>query len=70
MTNDLITAGWYDKLISEYKSKTLYNIQYGKLLMKLGLYDKAKVQFESLIPVNKSQEQYIYMNSYVILQKM
>ena len=55
MTNDLIAAArWYEKLTSLPEHKSVYSIQYGKLLMKLGLYDKAKSQFENLTSVNKA----------------
>jgi tetratricopeptide (TPR) repeat protein len=63
MTNDLIaSAHWYDKIVSYPEYSTYYDIQYGKLLMKLGLYDRAKLQFEKLRYVNPGFAQQ-YINS-------
>ncbi|MGE5355765.1 MAG: SPOR domain-containing protein [Deltaproteobacteria bacterium] len=52
-TNDLISsARWYEKIVSYPDHGSYYNIQYGKLLMKLGLYDRAKLEFGKLKSIN------------------
>ena len=52
-TNDLIAAArWYDKIVATSNHSSYFDIQYGKLLMKLALYDRAKVQFEKVNAVN------------------
>jgi tetratricopeptide (TPR) repeat protein len=62
-TNDLITAArWYDKVVEVPQHSSYYDIQYGKLLMKLGLYDRAKDQFMKLKSVNPGFADQ-YMNS-------
>lgn len=48
-TNDLIaSARWYEKIVNMPETKDYFKIQYGKVLMKLGLYDEAKLQFGKL----------------------
>jgi tetratricopeptide (TPR) repeat protein len=61
--NDLIEAArWYSKIDEIPQHSSYYDIQYGKLLMKLGLYDRAKVQFMKLKSVNPGFADQ-YMNS-------
>ncbi len=53
-TNNLIEAAkLYEKLVNLPECTVEYNVKFGKLLMKLGLYDKAKKQFEK-VRVNDS----------------
>ncbi len=48
-TNNLLEAArWYEKIVNSSNCSVDYNIRFGKLLMKLGLYDKAKKQFERI----------------------
>ncbi len=62
-SNDLISAArWYEKVIEDPKHSTYQEIRYGKLLMKLGLYDRA----ESLFTKMKAKSPFIaqqYVNS-------
>ncbi len=50
---DLIPAArWYERVLESPDHSSYYDIRYGKLLMRLGLYDRAITQFEKLKTVN------------------
>ncbi len=48
-SNDLISAArWFEKLSGDSKHTTYHDIMYGKLLMKLGLYNRAEALFSKM----------------------
>ncbi len=48
-TNNMLAAArLYEKIVSHPNCIVDYNVKFGKLLMKLGLYDKAKKQFQKV----------------------
>lgn len=48
-SNDLISAArWYEKIVNNSEHSIYHDVQFGKLLMKLGLYDRAITQFKGL----------------------
>lgn len=52
-SNDLISAArWYEKIVNNPKHSIFHDVQFGKLLMKLGLYDRAITQFETIKSTN------------------
>jgi len=62
-SNELIAAArWYEKVIANPKHSPYNDISYGKLLMKLGLYEKAETQFAKMKSVNATVSQQ-YINS-------
>ncbi len=52
-TNKMLDAArWYEKLVNSSECTADDNVSFGKLLMKLGLYDKAKKEFEKIAVEN------------------
>jgi tetratricopeptide (TPR) repeat protein len=48
-SNDLISAArWYEKATSIPNHSMQYDIRFGKILMKMGLYDRAESQFNKI----------------------
>lgn len=61
MSNDLISAArWYKKVTSLPNHPMQYDIDFGKILMRLGLYDRAESQFRKIQSPKLSRH---YMNS-------
>ena len=60
-SNDLLSAAkWYERITSDSRHSTYHDIQFGKLLMKLGLYDRAEKQFQKISNQNPAvAKQYV-----------
>ena len=62
-TNNLLQAArYYEKVISNPKHNPYHVVKYGKILMKLGLYDKAAGVFAKLKDTNEALAQH-FINS-------
>lgn len=54
-TNDLLSAArLYEKIVTNPKHSFYHDLQYGKVLMKLGLYDKAENHFKKMSSSNST----------------
>ncbi len=62
-SNDIISAArWYKKVTANPQHSIQNDIQFGKILMKMGLYDRAESQFEKIAEQNPKLSRH-YVNS-------